>query len=70
MRPIRLSTGFGGCQPSGMAGPLGMAGAFRRGRAASMKPRQMAAGDEPPVTPRIGVLSSLPTQTAVTKPPV
>ena len=31
---------------------------------------QIAAGDEPPVTPRIGVLSSLPTQTAVTKPPV
>ncbi|VDC50171.1 hypothetical protein BREV_BREV_01740 [Brevundimonas mediterranea] len=35
-----------------------------------MKPFQMAAGDEPPVTPRMAVLSSLPTQTAVTKPPV
>ena len=47
-----------------------MAGASRRGKAASMKPFQMAAGDEPPVTPRMAVLSSLPTQTAVTKPPV
>ena len=30
----------------------------------------MAAGAPPPVTRRIGVLSSRPTQTAVTKPPV
>jgi hypothetical protein len=50
--------------------PPGIGVAFRRGRAADMKVRQISAGAPPPVTRFIEVLSSLPVQTAVTKPPV
>ena len=35
-----------------------------------MKSRQISAGEDPPVTRFIGVLSSRPVQTATVKPPV
>ena len=64
--PMRV----GGLVGGGGASPPGMGWTFRRGRAWVMKSCQMPAGAPPPVTFLIGVLSSLPTQTAVTKPPV
>jgi hypothetical protein len=47
-----------------------MGSALSLGSVRDMKPCQIPAGAPPPVTLRMEVLSSRPSQTAATKPPV
>ena len=61
---------MGSSPEAGGARPPGMGSALSLGRDRDMKPCQTPAGAPPPVTLRIGVLSSRPSQTAATKPPV
>ena len=55
---------------AGGTSPPGMGSALSLGSVRDMKPCQIPAGAPPPVTLRMEVLSSRPSQTAATKPPV